>query len=165
MKQLIILSITVLISVYSVSQRRCQLQTLPENSKNELNEFWKTFGESVSQRDTFKLLSLCEFPFRVTAEILSNKRDIGESYKLDAENISKYLSLLFFEKQFENSLLISTNPMDNLKFHGDLGKKHWTCVYEYFYLVKDKEGKDQIRSFSIVRIDSKYKFVSNWIRY
>jgi len=77
----------------------------------------------------------------------------------------KYATLMFFEKQFNESLLISTNPIENLRLHGDMNKKHRTWVYEYFYLIKDKNEKDQMRSFSIVRIDSSYKITSNWIRY
>ena len=151
--------------MFSVGQKRCQLESLSKESKDELTNFWNSFRKSIVQRDTTKLLSLCDFPFRVSAEILSNKREIGENYQLDSTNIMKYATLIFFEKQFEESLLISINPVDNLKLHGDLNKKHRTCVYEYFYLIKDKNGDDQMRSFSIVRIDSLYKIVSNWVRY
>lgn len=131
----------------------------------ELLIFWSNFRKSVAQRDTSELLKLCDFPFKVDKEILSNKRDPWKSYKLDSTSIKKYTSILFFEKQFTESLAISTNPVDNLKLHGDYNKKHRTCFYEYFYLVKDKDGQDQLRSFSIVRIDSSYKITSNWIRY
>ena len=165
MKKIVISVTLILIFFYSSGQKRCQLESLSKNSKNELIHFWDSFRESVARKDTATLLKLCDFPFRVTAEILSNKRDIGENYSLDSTNIMKYTTLIFFENQFEENLLISSNPIENLKLHGDLNKKHRTCVYEYFYLIKDKNQQDQIRSFSIVRIDSSYKIVSNWIRY
>ena len=165
MKRLFILAIFSLFSTYSIAQKRCELESLSKQSRDELSSFWNSFRVSIAQRDTSKLLRLCDLPFTVTTEILSNKRDIGESYKLDSANIMKYASLMFFEKQFEESLLISSNPIENLRLHGDLNKKHRTCVYEYFYLIKDKNGEDQMRSFSIIRIDSSYKITSNWIRY
>lgn len=165
MKQILVLSICLLFFIHGDCQRKCQLETLSKESKTELISFWDSFRQTVSQRDTVALLNLCDFPFRVSAEILSGKRKIGKNYYLDSGNIMKYSTLIFFEKQFKESLLISTNPIENLRLHGDLNKKHRTCVYEYFYLVKDKNGEEQIRSFSIVRIDSSYKITSNWIRY
>ena len=165
MKKIFALAISLLFFIHGNCQRRCQLETLSKKSKDELMSFWDSFRESVVQKDTVTLLNLCDFPFRVSAEILSGKRNIGKNHYLDSANIMKYSTLMFFEKQFKESLLISINPIENLRLHGDLNKKHRTCVYEYFYLIKDKNGEDQMRSFSIVRIDSSYKIVSNWIRY
>jgi hypothetical protein len=165
MKQIFSIAISLLIFIHADCQKNCQLEKLSKESKEELIRFWDSFRESVAQKDTIKLLNLCDFPFRVSAEILSNKRDISENYYLDSASIMKYTTLMFFEKQFTESLLTSSNPIENLRFHGNLNKKHRTCVYEYFYLIKDKNEKEQLRSFSIVRIDSSYKIVSNWIRY
>jgi|694.fasta_scaffold05386_4 hypothetical protein len=165
MKKQIILGIFILISNYAISQNRCRLESLSKESKDELISFWDRFRASVMQRDTAKILQLCAFPFRVTEEILLNNRAIGKFYTLDSSNIMKYASLMFFEKQFEESLLTSINPIETLKLHGDFREKHKTCCYEFFYLIKDMNAENQMRSFSITRIDSVYKVTMNWIEY
>jgi hypothetical protein len=165
MKKQIILGIFVIISTYAVAQKRCRLESLSKESKDELISFGDSFRASVVQRDTAKLLQHCAFPFRVTEEILLNNRTIGKFYTLDSSNIMKYASQMFFEKQFEESLLTSTNPFETLKLHGDFREKHKTCCYEFFYLIKDMNGENQMRSFSIVMIDSAYKIITNWIKY
>ena len=166
MKQLLVFSFLVLLCFYSIGQKRCALKSLPQESKDELIKFWRNFQESISQKDTSKLLLLCDFPFTVSTIIVShNRRDIGQSFKLESKDIMQYATLLFFEKQFESALLLCNDPADCLILHGDWNKKHKTCVYEFFYKVQDKSWVDQERSFSIVRVDSSYKIVCNWVRY
>lgn len=165
MRQFFVFAFLLFLYNFSVGQKKCALNSLSKESKTELMGFWKEFQESVKLRDTSKIISLCDFPFSVSAEILSAKRDIGEYFKLYSTNIMQYSILLFFEKQFESSLSLCNYPTECLILHGNLNKKHRTCVYEFFYIAQDKDGKNQERSFQITQVDSSYKLTSNWIRY
>ena len=165
MKQLFAITFLILSSIYSIGQKKCDLASLPKESKDPLMIFWETLKGSVQQKDSSKLMSICDFPFYVSYEILTNNTlDRGKSYAFASTNIMPYANLIFYESHFISALFQCNDPIKYLIVHGDLNTKHKTCNYVFCYSFINQKGIEEERCFSISRIDDSYKLASHWIR-
>ena len=128
-------------------------------------KFWELLKESLQKKDNVALVSLCEFPFWVSNEIITNNPlDKGKSFKLDSTNILQYARPLFYEEHFKLAISLCDNPADCLVFHGNFHKKPMTCDYLFCYMFKKEDGLIQERCFSVSKIGNSYKLNAHWIR-
>ncbi len=165
MKQLLLIFFLLFATLLSRGQRDCNLSSLPKESKDELFSFWKILNESLQQKDSSKLISLCDFPFFVSQDLFSHDpSDKGKHFDFDSSNIRKYVGSLFFENYFGLAIASCTDPTKCMVFHGNYNKKHKTCGYVFCYLFKNNNGNNEERCFSIVRIDNSYKLTGSWVR-
>ena len=165
MKLLFALTFLFLSSLHSLGQNKCDLSSLPIESKDSLMKFWETLKESVQQKDSSKLMSRCSFPFYVPDKILTGKSINGyKGHKFSSTEIMPYANLIFYEPHFIEALSQCADPTKCLILHGDFMTRHKTCNYVFCYSFKNLKGIDEERCFSITRIDNTWKLASHWIR-
>jgi hypothetical protein len=165
MKLLFAVAFLILSSLQSFGQNKCDLSSLPIESKDSLMNFWKTLKESVQQKDSSKLMSICSFPFYVSYEILTgNTLNRAKSYEFSSTNIMPYANLIFYDQHFMSALSQCADPTKYLILHGNFKTKHKICNYVFCYTFKNMKGIDEERCFSITRVDNTWKLGSHWIR-
>jgi len=165
MKHLLIL-ILLFASVFAIGQNRCNLSSLPKESKSELITFWETLKIAVQQKDTTKLISLSDFPFYLSKEILllDNEND-DKNNTLDSNRLKQNINSIYFEEHFFKAISQYSDPTKCLFLHGDHKQKHKTCDYVFCYMFTNGQGNNEERCFAITKIDSVYKLRLHWIRH
>jgi hypothetical protein len=166
MKHLLMIAFLTGSSFFSQGQGSCRLSSLSKGSKDELQNFWTTLKESLQQKDTARLLSLCAFPFHVSQDIFSHSiSDRGKTFTLDSNNIMKYADMLFFGNHFKDAISLYDDPTKCLILHGNYLNKHKTCGYIFCYSYDTEKGLREEKCYSIVKFGQKYKMDLHWISY
>ncbi len=163
MKRILTFLLLLFCSFISRGQNICDLASLPIESKDELMKFWGNFNNAIEQNDTTKLISLCNFPFYVSQELITNNPlDKGNNYKIDSNNLKKYLYLFFFESKFKIAVKSCDEPTKCLIFHGNYHSKKKTCGYLFCYILDNNSDRKVERCISIVKFNKTYKLTSLW---